>query len=67
VIYKSLELTVIDYNKRPEWSKRIKVRNMNMRKEKERERRKEEPTLGQKEFGKETREVRQETRQKTED
>ena len=40
---------------------------MNMSKEKERERTKEEPTLGQQEFGKDTRETRQETRQKTED
>jgi hypothetical protein len=43
---------VIDYNKRPEWYEKRKVRNMNMSKKKERERRKEEPTLGQQEFGK---------------
>jgi hypothetical protein len=58
---------VVDYDKRPEWSERRKVRIINMRKEKEKDRRKEEPTLGQPEFGKETRETRQETRQKTED
>jgi hypothetical protein len=32
---------VIDYDKRPEWSERIKVRKMNKSKEKEKERRKE--------------------------
>jgi hypothetical protein len=32
--YKRLELNVIDYNKRPEWSERRKVRNMKISKEK---------------------------------
>ena len=42
---KRFDLTVIDYDKRPEWSERRKVRNTNKRKENEKEKKEEEPTF----------------------